>query len=290
MAGYSSNDVAKMLDLSVGQIRSYTRAGVLRPRRGERGEFRYTFHDLVLLRAAKGLRAAEIPPRKIRHALTKLREQLPSGRPLTAVQISAAGETILVRDGRAVWDPESGQSFFDFDNAVPAEQASPAAFEVSELAEKVAPFVRGRAERAFGGERELDADEWFELAIELEATDAEQARDAYRKALDADPYHAEAHINLGRLLHEAGEPVAAEEHYRLALASRPDDPTALYNLGVSLDDLGNAEQAERAYLAAIEADRSFADAHYNLARLYEARGDKTAALRHYTLYRRATRN
>jgi tetratricopeptide (TPR) repeat protein len=289
LSGYSQSDVSKMLDLSVGQIRSYTRAGVLKPRRGDRGEFRYTFHDLVLLRAAKGLRAAEIPPRKIRAALTRLRDQLPSGRPLTAVHISAAGDTIVVRDGRAVWDPESGQSFFDFDDAAPVEKEAPAAFEVAELATKVAPFVRRRAERAFGGERELTAEEWYELAFELEATDPEQARDAYRRTLDVDPYHAEAHVNLGRLLHEAGDPDSAEEHYRLALAARPDDPTALFNLGVSLEDLGNREQAERAYLAAIEADTSFADAHYNLARLYEARGDKTAALRHYTLYRRATR-
>ena len=53
MSGYGASEVAKMLGLSVGQVRSWVRAGFLTPERGPRGELRFSFHDLVLLRTAK---------------------------------------------------------------------------------------------------------------------------------------------------------------------------------------------------------------------------------------------
>ena len=51
-----------MLDLSVEQLRSLVRAGFLEARRGTRGEYRFSFQDLVLLRTAKGLQAANVSP------------------------------------------------------------------------------------------------------------------------------------------------------------------------------------------------------------------------------------
>src|SRR5919108_4792616 len=126
MEGYGSNEVARMLGLSLGQVRSYVRAGFLEPERGPRGELRFSFHDLVLLRTAQGLVSARIPPRRGRSALRKLKEQLPEGRPLRGVHIRAEGDRIVVGDGRASWSPESGQILFDFGT--------------EELARKVAPL------------------------------------------------------------------------------------------------------------------------------------------------------
>src|SRR2546426_5976315 len=62
MTGYTTKEVARLLGLSPAQIRSYTRAAFLSPARaaGGRGELRFSFQDLVLLRAAKGLMAARI--------------------------------------------------------------------------------------------------------------------------------------------------------------------------------------------------------------------------------------
>lgn len=276
MKGYTQSDVARLLELSVGQVRSLTRAGFLHPRRGPRGEYRYTFQDLVLLKAAKGLHAARIPARKIRRALEKLRNQLPSGRSLSAVQITAFGEDVVVRDGSLAWEPSTGQAVFDF--------------EVSDLARKVAPLARRAAEEAFESGDEYSAEQWYGVGCELEPADPEQAREAYRRALELEPGHVEAHINLGRLLHEVGDLKWAEHHYREALAARPADPTALFNLGVSLEDLGNEAQAIVAYGRAVEADPALADAHFNLARLYEQRGDHGAALRHFNSYRRLNRD
>src|SRR3954452_15358806 len=114
MSGYGAQEVAKMLGLSVGQVRAWVRAGFLEPERGPRGELRFSFQDLVLLRTAKGLVSQRIPPRRVRTALRKLRSQLPEGRTLRAVHIRAEGDRIVVGDGEAQWSPEDGQVLFDF--------------------------------------------------------------------------------------------------------------------------------------------------------------------------------
>ena len=93
-------------------------------------------------------------------------------------------------------------------------------------------------------------------------------------------------MNLGRLLHEAGDPRAAVEHYRRAIELKPESVIALFNLGVALTDLRMPDEAILAYRTALAADPQCADAHYNLAHLYERRGDPAAALRHLRTYRK----
>ncbi len=84
MKGYGAREVAEMLGLSVGQVRSYVRSGFLSPERGPGRQLRFSFQDLVLLRTAAHLVSERIPPRRVRRALAALREQLPAGRPLTS--------------------------------------------------------------------------------------------------------------------------------------------------------------------------------------------------------------
>jgi len=271
--GYSTKDVAALLGLSAAQVRSYVRAGFLAPSQGPRGEYYFSFQDLIVLRTAKGLLAARVPRRRVRLALQNLREQLPEDRALTGVRISAQGHHVVVRDGRDVWNPESGQAVFDF--------------ELAELARGAATLplrVPTREEDGKTDDPERGSD-WYERGAELEEDAPEEAMAAYRRALELDPDLADAHVNLGRLLHERGEIAEAERHYRLALAARPDDTTAAYNLGVVLQDLGRLREAADAYVAALELDRTLADAHYNLSGIYEQLGEPEAAFRHLRTYR-----
>lgn len=272
-SGYSARQAAKLLDLSQSQIRAFVRAGFLSPRRGDRGEYRFSFQDLVLLRTAKGL-SSELSSRKVRHALKNLRDQLPDGRELTGLRITAEGDTVVAREGGQAWNPESGQTLIDFD--------------VSELAAEVAPLAREAAQAARRREEGLRAEDWFELGCDLEIQEPDEARDAYRRALELAPLHLDAHLNLGRLLHEAGELKAAEDHYRIALASGPRDSTAAYNLGVCLQDMERYPEAVAAYDRALAADPANADAHYNLAQVYEFMGKPRLAFRHLQIYRRLT--
>ncbi|MEE8412857.1 MAG: MerR family transcriptional regulator, partial [Acidobacteriota bacterium] len=198
MKGYSVKDVARMLDLSIGQVRSFARSGLVDPKRGHRGEYRFGFQDLVLLRTAKGLLNQRIPPQRVRNALNRLKQQLPADGPLSSVQISAHGNRIVVQRSGRSWQPESGQMLLTFDaDGGACAQKRP---------------IAGPPERETPG---LDAEDWFRLGGELEQGAPEQAREAYRRALELDPRHVDARINLGRLLHEAREWDAAEKHYRM---------------------------------------------------------------------------
>jgi len=243
-----------MLGLPVSRIRAYAAKGVLQPERGEHGELLFGFEDLVILRTAGEL-ATHVPERRVRRVLRRLREQLPEERSLTGVRLSADGEQVVVREGESVWNAESGQKIFDFE--VAAAVAKPAA----QLPQPT-------------------ADDWFELALDLETASVDEAREAYERALTIDVRHVDAHVNLGRILHEEGSPLAAEKHYRAALSLEPDHPVAVFNLGVALEDLGRLNDAVGMYERALGLDPDNADAHYNLAGIYERRGDKAAAVRH----------
>src|SRR6266571_908805 len=155
MTGYTAEEVARLLGLSTGQIRSYTRAAFLFPARARaaRGELRFSFQDLVLLRAAKGLMAARIPAAKIRGSLRRLKQQLPRGRALSELRITAEGHRVVARDGALAWNPDSGQLVLDFD--------------VARLAERAAPLARRQAAAARRVEDDLDAEQWFDLGLEI---------------------------------------------------------------------------------------------------------------------------
>jgi tetratricopeptide (TPR) repeat protein len=272
--GYTVADVAQLLKLAPAQVRAFARDGFLSPERGPRGDFRFSFQDLVVLRAAKDLAAARIPARRIRRTLKRLRQELPRGRSLAELRITAEGERIVVRDGETAWNPDSGQVVIDF--------------QVRDLATRAAPIARRTARAAQAAAADYDADGWYELGLEIEAVAPQEARDAYRRALELDPHHADAHVNLGRLLQEEDLIEEAETHYRAALAESPAHATAWFDLGTALEDLRRAGDAVDAYRRAILADRRMADAHFNLARLYEKAGKKAAALRHLGIYQRLT--
>jgi tetratricopeptide (TPR) repeat protein len=266
---YTVREVASMLGLSPAQIRSFASQGFLDPERGTRGELRFGFHDLVILRTAGELSAAQIPQRKVRRVLQRLREQLPSRGSLAGVRVAADGDRVVVSDGHSMWNPESGQALFDF--------------SVEDIEAKTATLVRvARSD-------EPTADDFYDLGCDLELSSSDEAREAYERALELDPDHVDSHVNLGRLLHEDGAPAAAEKHYRAALSLDPEHDTAAFNLGVALEDLGRVRDAIAAYERAVELDPDNADAHYNVAGLYERRGEKPAALRHLKEYRRLTR-
>lgn len=271
MKSYTTSDVARLLGLSVGRVRSLARAGVLSPDRGPRGALRFSFQDLVLLRTARALSEARLPTRRIQRALRRLVDQLPRGRSLSELRITAEGDRVVVRDEQTAWQPDSGQLLLDF--------------TVAELATRAAPVARRLARDARRAEEDLSANRWFALGLDLEAAAPDDARDAYRRALELDPRHVDARLNLGRLLQESGRVAEAEAHYRAVLEGEGPTPTAAYNLGTALEDQGRTAEAITAYRAAIAVDARFADAHFNLARLYERTGRRAAAIRHFRAYR-----
>ncbi|HTC25018.1 MAG TPA: tetratricopeptide repeat protein [Gemmatimonadales bacterium] len=270
MKSYTTRDVARLLGVSPAQVRGQARAGFLVPDRGPRNTYRFSFQDLVLLRTAKALAQARVPGQRIHRALRRLVRQLPRGRTLSGVRITAEGDRVVVRDGQCAWNPDSGQLVLDL--------------SVADLASRAAPIARRAVREAKKAPVPLAAAEWFALGIDLEAVAPAQAREAYERTLALEPRHADARVNLGRLLQESGEALEAVGQYLAALASDPKHPTAAFNLGTALDDLGRGRDAIAAYERAVKADPGFADAHYNLALLYEKAGRKRDAVRHMREY------
>ena len=263
-----------MLGLSRSAIVRLVALGFVKPKRGPRQAYLFSFQDVVLLRTAHELRAANIPGSKITRSLRRLKDELPTEAPLSGLRITAVGSEIAVRDGAAQWQVDSGQLLMDFD-VVPAAQGP--------------VQLLTRRDRAAPAAAEPGASDWFRRGVELEASDAAQAEHAYRRAIELAPDDADPYLNLVALLCDAGRATDAIELSRQAVRYVPAEPLVHFNLAVALEDAGQPEAALASYEACIRLAPELADAHYNAARLHERLGHSTRAIRHYSEYRRLQR-
>jgi len=268
--GYSLRDVGKLLGLTRAVVVGLVEAGFVAPSRGPRREYRFTFPDLVLMRAAQGLAEAKIPPSRILRSLRKLRAQLPERMPLNGLRIEAVGDAVVVSEGDRQWQPDDGQYVLQFQVASPG--GGGIAFFAVPPPKSDAPDVEAE----------------FERASALEASDAAAACEAYRRVLQVDVSHCDAYVNLGRLLHERGRLLEAETTYRDGLRRCGAHATLLFNLAVLQEDLRQPQAAAQTYRTALEAAPDLADAHHNLARLCANLDLKQEALRHWSAFRRLT--
>jgi DNA-binding transcriptional MerR regulator len=288
MPSYSVHDVERVLHLSRSTIRGLVAAGFVKPERGARREYRFSFRDLIVLRTARALIEAKVPRRRIHQSLEDLRRHLPETVPLSGLSICAVGERVVVRDGKTRWQADNGQYLLGLD--VVLENGVLHMVERPEVGRpEVSTNGNGTNGHTAGPKPAVGpktAEQWFIEALELESADVRAARRAYEHAVKLDPHHLASWINWGRLLHEQGAIAEAGKVYQRALAECGPDPLLLFNRGVLLEDQGNAGAALEAYQAAIEEDPDMADCHYNLARLYEAQGKLQHAIRHLGQYRR----
>lgn len=253
---WSVTEVAGLLGVTPGVARALVEATFEGPRDV------LSFQDLQLVRTAHRLSTQKVSRARITEALSHVKREQPDDAPLAAVTLREVGRELVVEAGVKKWNAASGQQLLD----------------LGQGANRGSAWLRPVARR--------DAQALFSAAATLEETDPEAALDAYAEAVAADPHHADAHVNLGRLLHSRGRLREAEAHYVAALVSRPTDTTATFNLAVVLEDLGRLDDAIARYREVLELDPQLTDAYFNLARLYEKKGEKVAALRHLKDYRR----
>ena len=273
MNGYTTKEVAELVGLNTDQVRHYVRRKLILPARGLRGEYLFSFQDVVLVKTAKGLLNASVSTRKAYRALEKLKQQLEQAKSLSAMRIYADGSTVVVRDKRQTWEVETGQAKFDFSEVSRADVVA----GIAKIAEK---HVRDLLVTHQLTGQDLDANEWYNLGLNLEEVDPENAPRAYQEAIRLDPKNADAQVNLGRLYQLNGDLERAKQHYELALETRSEHQLAFYNLGTLYDELDQIDRAMEYYTLA----SAVPDAHYNLARILELRGDEVSALRHLMQY------
>jgi len=268
---FSVRQVSDMLDLSPRQIRALVADGAITPTIGVRGKFLFSFQDLVVLRSVADLIRSGVALHKVRAAVTSLLDQLPDSASLTAASLDASGTSVVVSVDTTTWDPVTRQLVLDLDVEATTNH-------ITSIADMPPPAASERT-----------ATEWYVYADEIESSDPRAAEEAYRRAIEIDGTFAEAHLNLGRLLHAAGAVREALDEYRAAGIIDGEDAVTHYNIGVASQDLGDLDDAVAAYERAIELAPRFADARYNLATLYEELGDTALALQHLHAYRDLTK-
>lgn len=263
---FTTREVARLAGLTPSRVRRCVKAGFLHPSRGLRRRFEYTLRDLLVLRAARQLLEARLPPRRIAELIEDLRSQLPADRDVSSVRLSVDGERVLIADGARRW-LDDGQFLLGFEKRRPNATVETIAHPEDDRAAYRA-FTRG---------------------LELERGSTSAAMAAYREAIEIDPSAIPAWVNLGRLEHEAGNHAEAGRLYESALGLDPEERTALFNLAVLAEDAGEPALAVRRYSQLLLVDPDHVDAHHCLARLHARLGDHEASRRHTRLCRELLR-
>jgi len=271
---YTLARLQQLLGLSRHAIGELMALGLVTPLRPGGRAYRFSFRDLVVLRAAQELRNAQVPVRQLLRSLRRLRERLPPEAPLQGLRITAVGDRVTVRDGTAQWEAESGQALLDFTvgGTAAAVQFMPHAAAATDAADAQADALEAR----------------FAAAEALEGRDPAAAEAGYRAVIAQDPGHVNAYLNLGYMLCEAGRCDEAATLYDAALAHVQGDALLHYNRAVALDALGRRQDALASYQACLQLAPDLADAHQNAALLYAEAGEKKLAIRHFSAYRRLT--
>jgi tetratricopeptide (TPR) repeat protein len=270
MHAYDTKDLERLFGLPASAVRALARSGNINPVRRS-GRLHYSFQDLLVLRTASALRAANISSQRINRTLQELRSALPAGSALNRLSLTALGNRIAIREGQTLRESDSGQ--YALALAIVEEKGRLHVIARQDV------IVRQDVDAASAA----SAEELYTRALALEDSDPQGARTAYESCLEANPAHVDARINLGRLLHLAGRLTEAERVYR---SGDRTEPFLVFNLAVLLEDLDREPDAIAAYREALALDPQFADAHFNLARLYERARDPKASLRHLLAYRR----
>ncbi len=110
---FRTRDVVEILGISRRQLRYWSQTDLIVPgSQTPGGHARYTFEDLVALKAAKRLIDAGVSVQRIRKSIRALRRILPTvQRPLAELVLVATGDVALAfRDGTA-FDAVSGQEW-----------------------------------------------------------------------------------------------------------------------------------------------------------------------------------
>ena len=220
--------------------------GLIRPDRGANDEGSYSFPDVAVIRQAD--------------------EALAEGASFRAVL-------------RNLLASRSGQLTLDFRiEAQPAKVLQLRRRELPPLAALMDPAPAPAAS---------SAEQCFQAASLLDDGDPvnfDEASNAYRRALEIDPYLVPALINLANIHYARDEIAEAQALYERAIALEPDVFEAHFNLGNIFHDLGRYTEAQGCYRDALKLNPTYADAHFYLAVTLEKSGQSREARLHWRAY------
>jgi len=279
---YSIRDVARILAVQESRLRYWTQTGFVGPTVRKGGRFYYTFTDLVAVKSAKDLLAADVSLQTARKAVEALKKALPGGmHPASKLRVCSDGKTIVALADDAAFEPIGGQVVMAFSLASFGEHVA----EVLAMprVDPSAPHeVTDAPTEANGGTTAYR--HFVEACAAEDRGDSETAEHLFRQAIDLEPNMSAALTNLGNLVYRQGELEEARGFYERALDHDPMQAEARYNLANLLEDLGETELAIAELRRVCAACPEFADAHYNLGLMLAQIGGTAQAVQHLERY------
>ncbi len=149
---YRTRDVVEILGISRRQLQYWAQTDLIAPAvKTPGGHHRFTFDDLVALKAAKRLIDAGVSVQRIRRSIQALRKLLPGvDRPLSELVLVATGDVVLAFWEGTVFEAVSGQEWV---------------FEVAQFQSEVEAWRREAAKRSVRGVRPVRRQrEWIRTA------------------------------------------------------------------------------------------------------------------------------
>lgn len=262
MNQYGRADILRILRITSRQLSGWQRAGLV-PVADE-----YSFFDLAQLMKVRDLRAKRVRPAVIRESLEAMQQVAGMENPFLEASAFSMGNRVAFRHRGRTVEPVRGQFVMEFEpiGAVVAARVRP----IVPCNTPADLFLRG-------------------VALEEHPSTHDEAIEVYLLAIEMEPEHAAAHINLGTLYYHRQDFDSAEKHYRLAIEADPRYALAYFDLGNVLDETGRIQEAISAYRTAIQLAPTYADAHYNLALAYERQKQPRQALPHWRTYAKLDR-
>jgi DNA-binding transcriptional MerR regulator len=110
---YRTGEVSQILGISLRQLRYWAQTDLVRPSlRSPGGHHRYTFRDLIALKAAKQLIDAGVSVQRLRKSIRALRRILPTvKRPLADLVLVTTGDIVLVLHDGSAFEAATGQEW-----------------------------------------------------------------------------------------------------------------------------------------------------------------------------------
>lgn len=266
-------DAARLSSLTVRQVQHVASKGIVKPQRGPRNRLEFSFQDVVVLRRIKSMLDQGVPMSKILKGISAVQALSPP-QPLSAVNVQPLGSEVVVRDRKAVWNPETGQTLLNFDRENEIDKGNISEFPAKEA--ELRSLLRNLDHHL--SKENLTSQDWFNIGMELESIkEPKRAGRAYREAIRLDDTNISAYLNLGRLLQLEEKLPEAKQLYERVLQLSPSSELASYNLGTIFDTLEEFELAMEHYRNA----PNMSQAHNNLSRIFDLIGDEVSAHRHF---------
>jgi protein O-mannosyl-transferase len=162
------------------------------------------------------------------------------------------------------------------DNAIAYDYRGGSFLRQGRLEEEIADFQRALEIEPYYAEAQYD----LGTAL-LQKGQLNEAITHFQKALEINTNYADAYDNLGNALLQKGNVDAAIDHFRMALKIMPGSAEAHNNIGNALLQTGNLDEAIVHFQQALQIKPDYAEAYYNLGNALLQKGDMGEAITNY---------